>query len=355
MKKLYLEGSLIIVSLFFASLSLFLIWSNYPQLLKTQFFFFLIGLALFILFSQVDSLFLKNFSFIFYFVSLVFLFATLINTEVRGANRWFDIFGVRIQPSEIAKPFLVVSFANFMTQEGKKTIVLILQRLIFYFLPLLFIFLQPDLGNFIIYFSFLSGMLIANNLDVKFIIVFLVAFLIATPLFWQVLKDYQRERFLSFINPQSDPQGSGYNAIQSVIAVGSGGLFGLGLGRGTQSHLKFLPESHTDFIFASLTEELGLLGAIIPLTLYFYVLWTILKFASNSEDKFSYLVFIGIFFQLLSQIFINISMNMGLLPITGITLPLISYGGSSIIATFIALGIIVALKKEQKIPALVIR
>ena len=172
---------------------------------------------------------------------------------------------------------------------------------------------------------------------------------------WRFLKDYQRARVLSFLNPYSDPLGTGYNVIQAVISVGSGKFFGRGLGRGTQSHLYFLPERHSDFIFASLAEELGFLGASLLLVFYFLLLFQILKIAKNAADDFGFLIVTGVFSHLSFQILVNIGMNLGLLPITGITLPLVSTGGSSLLATMVSLGLVENVGRSRRLEEVRIR
>jgi len=165
-------------------------------------------------------------------------------------------------------------------------------------------------------------------------------FILLAPFGFMILKDYQKERIKHFLNPFADPLGAGYNIIQSIITVGSGGLFGKGFGAGTQSHLAFLPERHTDFIFASFAEEFGFLGSLLVVLLYFFLLQKILKIAKTSRDDFGSYLSYGILFIISFQTFVNIGMNIGILPITGVTLPLFSYGGSSLISTMICLGLI---------------
>lgn len=355
MVRFHTDLGLLAVTLALAGLSLALIWSTNPSYFLPQVIFFLVGFLAFFFVSQLDEEILYNLAKTFYLLSILILIISLLNTQIRGASRWINIFGFYLQPAELTKPFMVISFAYFLTEKKIKNIFSLGKLLSLSILPLLIIFLQPDLGNFIIYSFFLIALLFANHLDLKIFIFCLLLIMAASPVMWNVLKPYQQERILSYVNPQHDPHGTGYNAIQAMIAVGSGRLFGYGLGRGSQSHLRFLPENHTDFIFASLVEELGLFGAILLITFYGYILAKILKLAASSTSKFSYLIFIGIFFQILSQIFINIAMNIGLIPITGITLPLISSGGSSIVATFVALGIAVSLAREKKQTMLVIR
>lgn len=335
--------------------SLALIWSTNPSYLTSQLIFFVIGLFIYIFISQLDSSLIKGFAVPFYILSIALLLITLLSFEIRGASRWIDIFGVRMQPSELVKPLMIVSFAYLMSEFKVKSIADFIKLFCLYTLPIAIIFFQPDLGNVIVFSIFLGGMIFANNLNSKIIILSIGLAVLISPTLWHILKGYQKQRILTYISPQSDPSGAGYNAIQAMIAVGSGGLFGMGLGRGTQSHLRFLPENHTDFIFASLTEELGFLGAGLLLLFYSLIFRKLLHIARKTEDKFSYLIVLGIFTQIFSQVFINIAMNIGLVPITGVTLPLVSAGGSSIIATFLALGIVSSLEKDYKDDPLVIK
>jgi rod shape determining protein RodA len=207
---------------------------------------------------------------------------------------------------------------------------------------------QPDLGNAIVYFSFWIVIIFISGFKVWLVPIIICLTVLFIPLFWRFLKDYQKERIVSFLNPQSDPLGIGYNAIQAMVAVGSGGFWGLGLGRGTQSHLLFLPEYHTDFIFASFSEEFGFIGVLLLIFLYCLILTRIIVIGINSQDKFGLLVSGGIFGVLFTQFFINVGMNIGLLPITGITLPLVSYGGSSLLSFAILLGIASNIAKNRK-------
>ena len=188
--------------------------------------------------------------------------------------------------------------------------------------------------------SIFLSMLILSGLSWIYLVGGIVLFFVFMPLLWMLLKDYQRARLLSFFNPYLDPQGTGYNAIQAMITIGSGGLWGLGLGRGTQSRLLFLPEYQTDFIFSSIVEVLGFFGGLVIIILYLILLTKIITVVFKTEDQFGQLIVIGVFTQLFIQVFINIGMNLGILPITGITMPLVSYGGSSIVSTFIGLGLV---------------
>jgi rod shape determining protein RodA len=322
-----------------------------PTLFLSQLIWFILGLGLFFLFSQINYQVYQRAGWYFYFGSLIFLLVTFIFGQVtRGAVRWIQIGSFNLQPSEIVKPFLILFFASFFGDEQEKSLKRLLQSFGFLILPVLLIFLQPDLGSSLVVFFIWLGMVLARGIKIKWLFFgggFLAIFL---PLAFRFLKDYQKQRIYTFLNPQGDPLGSGFNVIQSMIAVGSGKIFGRGLGRGTQSHLRFLPEKHTDFIFASLAEEIGFLGVLVLLGLFFFLLWRILILAKNASDQFAHFICIGVFSLLFIQIFINIGMNLGILPITGITLPLISYGGSSLVSTMVALGIISSLNrfKERK-------
>lgn len=354
MPKLKVDFSLIPATLILMGFSLALIWSTNSDYFLSQVIFFIVGIFIFIFVSQLNKHSLYKLSKPLYLICIIILLFSLFSSKIRGASRWIEIFGITLQPSEIVKPILIISFAQILS-EGKGTLVNFFKKTAYFVLPILIIFLQPDLGNVIIYLIFIFSMLVAKGLNFKWVISLVIFCLLISPYAWTHLKDYQKQRVITFINPQSDPLGAGYNAIQSMITVGSGGLFGKGLGKGTQNHLKFLPENHTDFIFASLSEELGFFGVLILCLAYIFLLFKIVQYAGKSDCQFDYLVYIGIFSQFLWQIFINISMNIGIIPITGVTLPLVSAGGSSVIATFIALGIIVAFRSNKNDSVLVIR
>ncbi len=311
----------------------------------SQFVFFLLGFLLFFLFSQIDWRIYKSLAGLAYVLSLVLLLLTFLGPHVRGATRWIEIFGIRWQPSEIIKPLIIISLAGFFESRpplNLKTLIFGVGILVG---PLLLIFIQPDLGNAIIIAGTWLGIVYGAGLPVFLGVGAAVLFTLILPLGWFLLKSYQKARIVSFLNPYLDPGGAGYNSIQAMIAIGSGQLLGRGLGQGPQSHLLFLPEHHTDFIFASLAEELGFLGGTLAIIAYAVLLYRILQIARQTENHFAALVAVGIFSQLSLQIFINIGMNLGFLPITGITLPLLSYGGSSVTSTMISLGMIASISR----------
>lgn len=308
-----------------------------PNLVSSQIVFYLLGFILFFLFSRLDYRIFGSIWKQLYAVSLILLLITLfLGIESRGATRWISIAGFRLQFSEILKPFLLAALAGYLAEKKNFLVALILG-----IIPMALIFKQPDLGSAIVYFSGFSVMIFLSGINLVYLVAGGIAALVFLPVLWRFLAGYQKNRILSFLNPGSDPLGASYNAIQATIAVGSGQLFGLGLGRGTQSQLLFLPEHHTDFVFASLAEEMGFVGAGVLLLVYFILIWRIFKTRN--------LLAICLGVTILAQVFINVGMNMGLLPVTGITLPLVSYGGSSILATFISLGIIENIASSREI------
>lgn len=342
---------ILICVIFLTIFGLAIIGSVTPKEVNQQLIFFIVGFICFVIFSQIDFQIYKSFAWIIYgFGSVSVLFTLILGTLTRGSARWFNIGLFSIQPSELFKPFLIIFLAYFISESSNKDLTKIKNLIIFlilFLVPTLIVFKQPDLGNVIVYCSFLLAIFFYSGINIKYILSGIILMAFSTPLIWHFLKNYQKQRITTFLNPGSDPLGQGYNILQSIIAVGSGQLFGRGFGRGTQSHLKFLPEFHTDFVFASLSEEFGLIGVSILIGVYCLLLSRILILIKETNDRFAKLILIANFVMLSSQIFINIGMNIGILPITGITLPLISYGGSSILSIMISLGIIENIAKNR--------
>ncbi|MDP3888862.1 MAG: rod shape-determining protein RodA [bacterium] len=331
-----------------AVLSLALLWSIAPNLFFQQLIFFVFGFALFLLFSQIDFRIYQNLRWIFYAGSLSFLVLTFILGEItRGSVRWIQIGPLTIQSSEMVKPFLISFFAFFFCRR-KINFSTLVKAVILLGLPTFLIFKQPDLGSSLVLMAAFVGIFFYQEFSSAVLLPIAGLLIIAIPASWLMLAQYQKDRIFSFLDPYSDPLGSGYSLIQAMISVGSGQLFGRGLGRGTQSHLAFLPERHTDFIFASFTEEFGFLGAGTILIIYFLILWRVLYVAQNAKQDFAKFFALGIFCMLIFQIFINVGMNLGIAPVTGITLPFLSYGGSSIISTMISLGMVESISRLHK-------
>lgn len=339
----FLDAGIVIPLFGLIAVNLSLIASTTPSLFIQQLFFFLLGLSLYVFFTTIDYSLYPKFMWFFYTACILLLIVSFAGPQIRGSYRWIDIGGFNLQPSELIKPFVIIFFSSIIARQKINNIYTHFIRLGLLLPITILIFKQPDLGNVLVYLSLFIALEITGGLSVLYILAGAIVFIAIGPFLWTILKDYQRMRILSFINPHMDPIGAGYNALQAVIAIGSGGLFGLGLGRGTQSHLLFLPEYHTDFVFASLGEELGLIGGALVIIFYFLLLLRILFIAGRTEDNLGRLLCVGVFAQLFAQVFINIGMNLSLLPITGITLPLLSYGGSSAVSTCIELGLVASI------------
>lgn len=337
---------LLLPASFLAAIGSTILYSVSPSSFPQHFVYLGAALVVFIAFSRIDIKVLREFSpFLYAFCLLLLAFTILFGALSRGATRWISLGFVTIQPSELVKPFIVLFFAYIVGRGGKPRFLLAITAAIPAFL---LVFLQPDLGSSLIILAGLSGVLFLGGIPLWWIVIGAVGTLVSLPLIWQILADFQKERILSFISPGSDPLGAGYNSLQAVISVGSGGLTGRGLGQGTQSQLAFLPERHTDFIFSSLSEELGFLGAFLVILAYLVLLYRIVDILRRTHDVFLQAVLGGVFFVIFFQAAINIGMNMGLLPITGIPLPLVSSGGSSLIATAIMLGMVSAIASSLK-------
>lgn len=339
---------IIISSLLLVSIGILVIFSSSKELAIQQTVFTITGLILFLIVSQFDLLSIKNFIKPLYILVLILLLVVLVlGIETRGSVRWIPLGLFNIQPSEFAKPVLILILASFWSK-NLPTVLNIFKSLLWTFPFFILIFRQPDLGSALTILSIWLGILLVVKVSIKKMIILALIVLVTVPTSWLFLHDYQKQRILTFMDPGSDPLGRGYNVIQSTIAVGSGQFLGRGLGRGTQSRLQFLPEFRTDFIFASIAEELGFVGSILILVLYFFLLIYCLKIADATEDMYSFLIIIGVVSMLMFQIIVNIGMNIGILPITGITLPLISYGGSSLISVFICLGLVASFIRFKK-------
>lgn len=328
---------------------LFLLSTLSQELFLQQLMFVILGVLLLWVFSRLDFALLWWFAPWAYIGSIILLILSYLGPEIRGATRWIVIGGMQIQPSEIVKPFLLLSFSRFITQYSPRNLRYIVMHLCLFLLPTLLVLRQPDIGTSLIYSISWVAMMFAGGLPVLVLLAGAIGFGFAVPAFWQKLAPYQQSRILTFLEPNLDPKGAGYNALQSMIAVGSGQLMGRGLGRGTQSHLRFLPEHHTDFIFATLVEELGFFGGMVLLIGYFVLLWRLLRpvLAGLVTHVFPFVFSLGLFAMILSQVFIHVGMNMGLLPITGITLPFVSYGGSSILSLSISFGVWISVLRTR--------
>ncbi|MEK9143022.1 MAG: FtsW/RodA/SpoVE family cell cycle protein [Patescibacteria group bacterium] len=327
---------------------LFILLSISNVLFFAQLGFMLAALAIGVVVALVDASILLWIAPYAYVVSLLLLMSSYVGPVIRGATRWIIIGPVQLQPSELVKPLLILAFSWAMRAFPPRTVKGFFIQSILFIIPFLLVFRQPDLGSSIVYGVMWLSMMIAAGFPLRYVIVGFLVALLLIPIGWRGLHDYQQTRIRTFVNPGVDPRGAGYNAIQAMIAVGSGQLFGRGLGRGTQSHLRFLPEYHTDFIFATLVEELGFFGGVLLLSGYGFLLWRIVvplvRGVIASFEPFVYSV--GLFSMILCQIVINTGMNMGIIPITGITLPFVSYGGSSLLSLAVSYGFLWSLRSK---------
>lgn len=270
---------------------------------------------------------------------LLLVLVAVLGKEKLGATRWIDLGFFQLQPSELAKAGVLFLSSALLTAHSKNWARTIIWLVSLTVLPLVFIITQPDLGTAIIITIIVLSLFFSCAVGRKIKIVFILILIALAPLSWMSMREYQRERLRTFVDPERDPRGSGYNVIQSMIAVGSGGIYGRGLGNGPQSQLNFLPVSHTDFIFAGWSEATGFIGSLALIALEMLLAWRVYRVLSVAKDTFGQYLAIGFGSMVLSQTAINIGMNIGLAPVTGIPLPFVSYGGTSLLVSFIMIGL----------------
>lgn len=311
-----------------------------------QIVFVLVGLILLLVFATVDYRVYGNFYRLIYGLNVFLLLLVLVVGSLGGvgaSRRWIDLGLFDFQPSEMAKLLVILTLAQYLAkrEEQAQNWRTLLGSLVHVGLLLPLIFLEPDLGTTLVFVVIWLGMVFFAG-AYWWRLTFLGALgALAVPVAWvYVLQDYMRDRFLIFLNPYVDPWGSGYNYIQSRVSVGAGGLWGQGFASGSQSQLHFLRIQHTDYIFSVLSEELGFMGALVLSLLFAILIWRILRIAQLARDTFGRLFAVGMASMLLFQFVVNVGMNVGFLPVTGITLPFISYGGNSVLPIFIGLGIL---------------
>ncbi|MFL0268464.1 rod shape-determining protein RodA [Candidatus Clostridium radicumherbarum] len=323
--------------------------SNY---VKLQFLWIIIGFAIIIFISSKDFIFIKNYTEIIYWASIALLvFNDISSRAVKGAASWIRIGSIAIEPGEFVKIGLILILSKKIEDfEGninnaKNLLILIGYSLI----PIVLILIQPNVGMALICFFITLGILFIAGLDLKIIYTGFISVIPISLIIWfsGILKIYQKNRIISFINPGAYESDIAYQLTQSLIGIGSGGLLGKGFLNGTQIAGGFIPEVHTDFIFSCVGEEWGLIGGIFLILLYFVLLMRIMKISNESHNIMSKLVCVGVISSLLFSIFQNIGMTIGIMPIAGITLPLMSYGGSSILANLVAIGIVLCIGTKK--------
>ena len=360
---------------------------------KRQLMALLVGGIALVLLAYLDYHHLKKAAPVLYIIMILMLAAVIFaGVKGLGAQRWFQLGPLSFQPSEFAKIIMVVALATFFTERPKIEGKLDTASLLFMVgLPFLLIFKQPDLGTALVFLVILIGMLAYSWADPRLLIflvtplisillrpmlavwiVYLLAlaltlFLtratfwdwllifglnlvvgIAVPFIWHMLKPYQQQRIITFLDPSVDPYGAGYHSLQSIIAIGSGGFFGKGFLHGTQTQLQFIPEQHSDFIFSAIGEEFGLLGALVVLSLFFVIVWRAFTIAAEAEEIFGGLLAAGVGSMTAFHAFANIGMTVGMLPVVGVPLPFVSYGGTSLVMNMAAVGILQSIYMRRK-------
>jgi len=365
----------------------------FKRVVGKQFVWIILGVILATVVFFVQKKIFFDTAYLLYLVGIVLILLTyIVSKSPTGASRWISAGPFHFQPSEFMKIFVILAIARYLssTDISLSDFRSLIMPVLFSLAPMVIILKQPDLGTSMIYFILVFPMLFwagarlfhifvilspiisiitAFNFYTFFVwvVLLLLIFYLSkeklwvsiglsilnlslgfmTPFLWNRLKTYQQNRILTLFNVNADPQGAGYQVIQSQIAIGSGGLFGKGLGQGTQTHLKFLPEQHTDFIFSVIGEEYGFIGVVFLLLLFLIMIMVLLTFAYRLRDKFSSLVVMGIVSTLLLHVVINVAMTIGLMPVTGLPLPFLSYGGSFITTCFICIGLVLNINAEK--------
>lgn len=345
-----IDATLFIITVILVLLGLVLIFSTSYSITETnllnfkkQLAFAIIGVIAMMSASFFDYRALKNYTSVLYVFACLILIAVLFfGKSARGTISWFSFGALNFQPVEIAKVIMVIILAKYLSKTGNYYSVLkkIIVSGIYVFVPVFLIVLQPDLGSALVIVFIWFSMLLLSGIERKqALVIFFIGLITFCVSWFFVFKEYQKDRILTFINPRSDTLGAGYNIIQSIIAIGSGKIWGKGLGYGSQSQLNFLPEKHTDFIFAVIAEEMGFVGVLLVLGLFSIIFHRLIIISIEAQDNFGKFLVLGISFTLFYHVIINVGMNMGIMPIMGIPLPFISYGGSSLISFLVMIGI----------------
>ena len=304
---------------------------------------FMLGLIIFFIVILFDLRIIFEYAYVIFLLSIISLvIIPFFGLESNGATRWINIAGISLQPSEFVKYTLILALAKYFHSISNdsgfiKTLIIPLTISI---IPVLLVITQPDLGTALIILLGGISLFWISGLNYKYFIVGVFSIICSLPILWQYLKEYQKDRVLTFFNPERDPLGNGYHIMQSKIALGSGGIFGKGYMEGTQSHLNFLPEMQTDFIFTMLGEEFGFLGTLFLLLIYATLIVVSIRLALKSHSLFSKYLSLGVCNVFFIYVFVNIGMVTGLLPVVGVPLPFVSYGGSSMLAVMFGFGLL---------------
>ncbi len=320
--------------------------------LKVQIVAFILGIIGILVILLIDyKSFADNYVLIYGTNIFLLVLVLIIGFSTKGTKGWIDLGPVNLQPSEIVKLGYILTFAKFLEKkkDDLNRLVDILPAMLHLGVVVGLIMLQPDFGTALVFIFVSIFMLFAAGINYKIVAGAFGTFLISLPVMWQFLKPYQKDRILVFLNPELDPMGKGYQVIQSQTAIGSGKFLGKGLFQGTQNNLGFIPERHTDFIFSVIGEEVGLIGALIILLLFMWLLLRCIHIAKVSKDDYGMLICVGIMAMFLFHVLENIGMTIGLMPVTGIPLPFISYGGSSLLTNMAAIGLVLNVGMRRQV------
>ncbi|MGP1930622.1 MAG: peptidoglycan glycosyltransferase MrdB [Arsenophonus sp. ET-YP4-MAG3] len=352
--RLYIDIPILLILFILTIYGIMIMWSASGQnieMMEHKLIQITIGYIIMIVMAQISPRIYENLApYLYIFCIILLIFVDIFGQISKGAQRWLDLGFIRFQPSEIAKISVPLMVARFVNRDlCPPTLKNTLFALILILFPSLLVAIQPDLGTSILITTSGLFILFLAGIKWKYITIAIIGMSLFIPILWFFLMhDYQRDRIMMLLDPKIDPLGAGYHIIQSKIAIGSGGLFGKGWLNGTQSQLEFLPERHTDFIFAVLAEEFGLIGVIILLLLYLLLIIRGLIIATNAQTTFGRVIVGGLMLILFIYIFVNISMVSGILPVVGIPLPIVSYGGSALIVLMAGFGIIMSIHTHRK-------
>ena len=312
-----------------------------PSIFPDYYLYLLVAIISFFILLKIDFEVFLTLSKHLYFLSLILLIITLILGQVtRGSIRWIPLGPITLQPSEVFRVFILLFLARYAT-EKEINLKRFIKLFVYFLIPFFLILIQPSLGVAMITGVGFLGIIFASSINKRLLIAGFLVLVFIAPFSWFLLAPYQKDRITTFLNPYEDPLGSGYNSIQSTISVGSGKFFGRGLGQGVQTQLAYLPEKHTDFIFAATSEELGFVGASLILISFSVLFYLFIRIIDNPVNPAARAFVTAVFFIYLSQTFIHVGMNMGMVPITGLPLPFVSAGGSALLGSFISLAIVI--------------
>lgn len=316
-------------------------YSTNPYLMFSQIAFVILGFIVAVALTFFDYRNLRGLSFILYLIIIALLVLVLFfGNRTFGAARWIDLKIFQLQPSEIGKLIVILFLARIFSERKQFRFRDVFLCLAIVLLPVVLVLRQPDFGTAMVIFFGLLVLFFTSNVKKIILLGIIASLIVFIPVGWHFLKGYQKQRIYTFINPSVDPYGTGYNVTQSKITVGSGGLWGQGIGKGTQIQLNFLPVAHTDFIFASTAEAIGFVGSVFLIILLIFLVVRVFNVARLSKDLFGFYFALSWGMVLLFQVFVNIGMNLGIMPVTGIPLPFVSSGGSSMLTNFAAIGIL---------------